>query len=120
MDEEITQSNRIEFDDQNKGNKSVKTTSSNIPSELATYLDGDLNPVKQVQQFSNLIRNASKFNTSQSQNQNRNSNVNIRPINKNKHSKKTLNNSIMFEKFEESKMEESKMEESMMFFDFED
>jgi hypothetical protein len=49
MDGEITQSNRIEFDDQIRSNKLHKETSSNIPSELTAYLEGDINPINQVQ-----------------------------------------------------------------------
>jgi len=91
---------------------------SNIPSDLLSFLDDDINPIKQVQQFSSLINKASRFNMEN--NQNRNSNLNIRPLNKNKHSKKSLNNSIMFDKFEDSKLDETKMEESMLFMDFDD
>lgn len=84
--------------------------------DLISFLDDDLDPFTQIKEFSSLINKANRYNL----NDNRKSNVNIRPIHKkNNKSKKMLNNSIMFEKFEESKNDDSKMEESMLFMDFE-
>jgi len=109
-------------------NTFLKNTENNNHIDLCTFLDDDL--IKNVEGYqqntlnkleSKIANKHNTYNPTANNNNKYNDNFNIRPINRNKASKKMLNNSIMFDKFEESnnRMDESKLEESMLI-DFED